>query len=78
MRAGVGPGGRGGMKFGKLLKSKADEMEGAGEHFLRYKELKKALRGMKESIPGAPPAAQRGCGSLHGGMAHMGRGTRPR
>ena len=34
------------MKFSKILKRKAEELQssGVGEHFLRYKDLKKQLK----------------------------------
>ncbi len=41
------------MKFGKLLKTRADDMGelGIGEHFLRYKALKKQLKEMQNMDP---------------------------
>jgi hypothetical protein len=39
------------MKFGKLLQSRAEELRsnGVGEHFLRYKALKKQLKQIQKS-----------------------------
>lgn len=41
------------MKFGKLMQSRAEELSscGLGEHFLRYKALKKQLKQIQKSEP---------------------------
>ncbi len=49
------------MKFGKLMQSRAEELKssGLGEHFLRYKALKKQLKQLQKSEPatGGRPSA---------------------
>ncbi len=51
------------MKFGKLMQSRADDLRstGLGEHFLRYKALKKQLKQIQksETATGARWAASR-------------------